>query len=208
MEFLNWCKMKDWIGDKNSTYKTLGASSHTDEERAENDYYATPPKAVDMLLLLEGFSTNIWEVACGGGHISKVIVEAGHTVKSTDLYDRGFGESEIDFLKVKGKWDGDIISNPPYKYAQEFVEKSLQVITQGHKVAMFLKIQFLEGKKRKKMFLKYPPKTVYVSSSRLLCAKNGKFGKGKGFIKSSAVAYCWFLWTKGHTGDTIIKWFN
>lgn len=53
---------------------------------------------------------------------------------------------------------------------------------------MFLKLQFLEGKKRKSFFLDNPPKTIYVSSSRLLCAKNADFQRmrdGGG----SAVAY-------------------
>lgn len=33
--------MKDWAGNKNSIYKTLGASNHTDKEREVNDYYAS-----------------------------------------------------------------------------------------------------------------------------------------------------------------------
>ena len=93
------------------------------------------------------------------------------------------------------------------KYAQEFIEKALQIIPEGNKVAMFLKIQFLEGKGRKKLFLSQPPKTVYVSSSRLLCAKNAEFEKmiaGGG----SAVAYAWYVWQKGFNGTTKLKWFN
>ena len=72
---------------------------------------------------------------------------------------------------------------------------------------MFLKLQFLEGKERKRLFQQYPPKVVYVSSSRILCAKNGEFEKmreGGG----SAVAYAWYVWEKGYKGDTIVKWIN
>lgn len=50
---------------------------------------------------------------------------------------------------------------------------------------MFLKVTFLEGKARKKMFQENPPKYVYVSSSRLACAKNGDFETYNG----GAVAY-------------------
>lgn len=75
---------------------------------------------------------------------------------------------------------------------------------EGRKVAMFLKLQFLEGKSRKQFFLENPPKAIYVSSSRLICAINGEFDK----ISSSAVAYAWFVWEKGFTGDPIIKWIN
>jgi hypothetical protein len=57
---------------------------------------------------------------------------------------------------------------------------------------------------RKELFKKHPPKIVYVSSSRLSCAKNGEFEK----YPSSAVAYAWFVWIKGFKGDPIIKWIN
>lgn len=70
---------------------------------------------------------------------------------------------------------------------------------------MFLKIQFLEGKSRRELFKKYPPKTVYVSSARLRCAMNGDFEK---YAKSTTVCYCWYVWQKGYTGDTVIKWIN
>lgn len=198
---------KDWTGNSNSIYKTLGASNHTDKERENDDYYATEPKATELLLSLEKFSPNIWECACGGGHMAKVLKENGYEVKATDLIYRGYGEGNIDFLKCIAPFAGDIITNPPYKYATEFIYKALELIPAGNKVAMFLKIQFLEGKKRKKLFEKYPPKTIYVSSSRLLCAKNALFEEmiaGGG----SAVAYAWYIWEKGYNGETVIKWCN
>jgi hypothetical protein len=201
--------MKDWVGNANSIYKTLGASNHTDKQRETDDYYATEPKAIDLLLEVETFKRNIWECACGEGHLSKKLTKHGYTVLSTDIIDRGYGISGIDFLALEHTelFDGDIITNPPYKYAKEFVYKALELIPKGNKIAMFLKIQFLEGKARKKLFMKCPPKTIYVSSSRLLCAKNGDFQK---IIKGggSAVAYAWFVWIKGYTGDTVVKWIN
>jgi hypothetical protein len=86
----------------------------------------------------------------------------------------------------------------------KFVQKALDTITTGHKVAMFVKLLFLEGKARKKFFEENPPKTVYVSSSRLNCARNGDFET----YQSSSVAYAWFVWEKGYKGDTVIKWIN
>lgn len=199
--------MKDWVGDKNSIYKTLGASNHTDKERQSNDYYATEPKAMEILLEVEKFNENIWECACGGGHLSEVLSEHGYNVKSTDLIDRGYGIGGIDFLKQTEVFDGDIITNPPYKYGSDFIYKALELIHTGNKVAMFLKVQFLEGKARKKLFKKFPPKIIYVSSSRLLCAKNAEFDKmRKG--GGSAVAYAWFIWEKGFKGEPVIRWLN
>ena len=199
----------DWNGNKNSIFKTLGASNHTDKAREENDYYATEPKAVELLLENEKFSDYVWECACGEGHMSEVLWNAGYTVTSTDLIDRGYGlqTDRVDFLEETKPFNGDIITNPPYKYATEFIYKALEAIPNGNKVAMFLKIQFLEGKARKKLFEQYPPKVVYVSSSRLLCAKNARFDDMKAG-GGSAVAYAWFVWEKGYNGDTIVKWIN
>lgn len=168
--------MNDWIGNKNSIYKTLGASNHTKENREQHDYYATDPKAAKLLLELETFN-NILEPSCGEGHLSKVFINAGINVTSSDLINRNFGIQK-NFFDYK-KWDGDIVTNPPYKYAMEFIEHSLKIISEGNKVAMFLKLQFLESKKRKKLFISNPPKTLYVSSTRILCAKNGDFERMK-----------------------------
>lgn len=197
--------MKDWTGNSRSAHATLGARNYALEERETNDYYATEPKALELLLEKEEFSENIWECACGERHLSKVLKNHGHKVFSTDLIDRGYGLGGIDFLQWDSSYDGDIITNPPYKYALEFVEKALEVVTDGHKVAMFLKLQFLEGKARRAFFEKAPPRKVYVSSSRLCCAMNGDFDK---YSKSNAVTYAWFIWEKGNTGAPIIKWFN
>lgn len=67
---------------------------------------------------------------------------------------------------------------------------------------MFLKIQFLEGQARKKLFEEYPPKYVYVNSKRQLCAMNGNFKK----YKAIAICYCWFIWEKGWKGEPRIRW--
>ena len=205
--------MKDWTGNAKSIFVCNGASNHSEKERQIHDYYATEPKAVELLLEKEEFSKCVWECACGEGHMSDVLKKHGYKVKSTDLYDRGYEDTEIiDFLKVrkedvKNDFPIDIITNPPYKFAKEFVEHALDISIDGTKVAMFLKLTFLESKKRRELFEKHPPKTVYVSSSRLQCAKNGdfdKYGKGVG----TAVAYAWFVWQKGYAGEPHIRWIN
>lgn len=193
--------MKDWTGTSESAFKMLGASNHCDDEREENDYYATDPKAIDMLLDKEKFNKNIWEPAVGGGHLSKRLKEHGYIVKQSDIIQRIEGVDIIDFLKTNETFDGDIITNPPYKFCTEFILKALELIKEGNKIAMFLKIQTLEGQERyKKIFSKYPPRKIYVFIKRIQCAKNGLF-KG-----SSAVCYAWFIWEKGYKGHTIIDW--
>lgn len=198
--------MKDRNGNQNSIYIRLGASNHTGKERQSDDYYATEPKAAELLLEQEEFHHTIWECACGEGHLARVFEEHGHEVISTDLVYRGYGDPEpLDFLnETINDFEGDVITNPPYKFALEFVQRALESVKPGRKVAMFLKLQFLEGKRRKEFFQITPPRRVYVSSSRLSCAMNGDFEK----YPSSAVAYAWFVWEKGYTGETVVKWIN
>ena len=165
-----------------------------------------PPQAVEQLLELEEFAHLILEPCCGEGHISKVLLAHGHDVISQDLYDYGYGTPGCDFLTPDNTGiqalAGDIITNPPYKYAREFVEKALRVVAPGYKVAMFLKLTFLEGKGRQSLFDTMQLKTVYVSRSRINCGLNGQFSG------TSAVAYGWFVWQRGYHGDPVIRWFN
>ena len=64
----------------------------------------------------------------------------------------------------------------------------------------------MEGKARKKLFTQHPPKIIWVSSSRLLCAKNADFETFR--KQGSAIAYAWYIWEKGFNGTTQVKWFN
>lgn len=197
---------KDWT-NRNSTFVQLGASNHSNKEREENDFYATDPHALEIFLdKLDQdnlkLHKNIWECACGEGHLSKCLEKRGYIVYSSDLINRGYGW-ETDFLKVKKEnLKLDIITNPPYKYAKEFVEKALEIQANGYYTIMFLKIQFLEGQARKEMFKKYPPKYIYVNSKRQLCAMNGNFEK----YNATAICYCWFIWEKGFCEEPIIRW--
>ena len=204
---------KDWTGNKRSTFVTLGASNHSDHDREANDFYSTDPRALEMFLTafaIDGLHLhkNVWEPACGMGHLSKVLEDLGHNVLSTDLIDRGYGivNDDTDFLNGKyythTKFDGDILTNPPYKYAKEFVETALNKIEYGNYVIMFLKIQFLEGQGRRDLFDKHPPKYVYVNSARQTCYINGDMSKKM----SSATCYCWFVWEKGFEGEPVIRW--
>lgn len=198
--------MGDWTGNATSIYATHGASNHSDADRAELDYYATDPEAVQKLLTVESFNHYIWEPACGGCHISKVLIDEGFDVISTDIADRGSEHQSgvADFLKSESisLISRDIITNPPYKYAAEFVEHSLDISSDSVKVAMLLKLTFLEGSKRKKLFDKYPPMRIYVFRNRIDCWKNGE----KPEKPSRAVCYAWFVWEKGFKGSPQILW--
>jgi methylase of polypeptide subunit release factors len=97
-----------------------------------DDLYETPPVAVTALLERETLPSEVWEPACGPGAIVGVLRAAGHTVIATDLNDWAcpHSESRRDFLLEQRAPDGCqcIITNPPYKLAQEFVLKARELV--------------------------------------------------------------------------------
>lgn len=199
--------MKDWTGNGTAVFATHGASNHSDTERADLDFYATDPAAVEKLLEKEKFNSYLWECACGLGHISDVLFLHGFNVYSTDVVNRGYKYQSDTFDFLNADMHGnhrDIITNPPYSLAKEFVEHALDISMDSVKVAMFLKLTFLEGAKRKGLFDKYKPKTIYVFRNRVDCWKNGI----KPQKPSKAVCYAWFVWEKGFKGNPAIKWID
>ena len=182
-------------------------------DREINDYYATDPYAITKAIpVFEeiGLSRNVWECACGEGHLSKELEKHGYTVKSTDIMDRGYGEV-LDFLSADGKWCGDILTNPPFKYATQFVDHAIDCIADGHLAVFFLKVQFLETAKRAALFKRCGLKHVIVNSERICCAKNGEFDtyfkqSKNGAYRGCTQVFCWFVFQKGYTGEPTIKW--
>jgi len=203
--------MKDWTGTKNSLFKTLGAGgAHADSERELHDYYATHPSTIPPLLLAlkkrgESLSKRLWENACGECHLSNELENHGFSVRSSDIIQRSVPVEILDFLNNGRPMAGaDIITNPPFRYATEWVYRSLQCVDKGRKVVLFLKLLFLEGKQRRHLFEEHPPKYVFVFSARQICAMNGEFKEKT--RNGSAACYAWFVWEKGYRGDTVIDW--
>ncbi|CAL7867269.1 Conjugal transfer protein [Fusobacterium necrophorum subsp. funduliforme] len=173
-----------------------------DKNREILDFYATDRRATTELLKRETFRKVIYEPACGQGHIGKILEEWGYKVKAEDIRHRGYGNGkEVDFFTVKEN-DLDIITNPPYFCANEFLFHALHISKEKVKIAMLFRLAFLEGQKRYELYKECPPKRVYVFSKRLNCAKNGDFDKYKG----SAIAFAWFLWEVGYHGKTELMW--
>ena len=202
---------KDWIGNSHSGFYGLADSNRSLEEREEDDFYATPPFAVEKLLetfsLVGELPARIIEPAIGKGHIAEVLKRRGYNVEGYDVVDRGYPSTIIQsFLEVEQiLGEKAIITNPLYKYAIEFVKHSLNLLNNNEYCIMLLKLQFLEGKERGKFYREgNNPKYVFVFSDRINCAKKGDFEKEK--ETGGMVAYAWYVWQKGFTGETIVKW--
>lgn len=178
--------------------RRMVGDSH-DGMRHADDFYPTPPAGTEALLRVESFDGPIWEPACGDGAISRVLEARGHTVISSDLVDRGYGEPKIDFLMEQAGRAPNIITNPPFKLAVPFIRKSLDLTT--GKVAMLLRINALEGVERRQLFDVSPLARVWVFTKRLTFQRGGETTHGGGML-----AFSWFVWEHGYTGKPTLGW--
>lgn len=169
------------------------------ELREVDDFYPTHPGATRALLAVEKFDGAIWEPACGAGDMSRVLEAAGYEVVSTDLIDRGYGDAPRDFLCEWNPLAPNVVSNPPFREAQMFVDRALQLTT--GKVAMFLRLAFLEGIERGGWFPNTPLARVWVMSRRVPMQRGRLQEAGDGH---GVIAFAWFVWDHGHSGPPTI----
>ena len=197
------------------------AGGNPKNERVEFDFYATDPIAVHKLLLKYPINgSEILEPCIGNGNIAEAInsfYTTKRNITGIDIVDRGYPNTIVhDFLT----WETDkkfdcIITNPPFSLAKEFVEKSMTLLNDGNseddgypngQLIMFLKIQFLEGEKRKELFEKYPPKYIYVFRNRMPTWNNGEPLDPNGKRWATTMCHAWFIWEKGSKTEPIIRW--
>jgi len=163
------------------------------------DYFPAPEWATHALIANEKFEGSIWEPACGDGAMSRVLETTGAPVLSTDLFDRGYGEAGVDFLKSDHVAD-NIVTNPPYNSAEAFVKADL--VQARWKVALLLRLALIEGANRQRtIFARTPPTRIWVFSERITFYPAGAVQKG-----SATTAYSWFVWDKQDIGKTEMKW--
>jgi hypothetical protein len=177
--------------------------------RNGNDFYREPRWAADALFAAEPFREWIWDPACGTGNILKSAEAAGHVFTvGTDIVDRGYAGVEMhDFthqcapLCVKPGMAVSIVTNPPFALAETFIERALALA--DLKVAMLLRLAFLEGWKRhERIFSKTPLARVLVFRKRLSMLPGEMEVAGKG----GTTAFAWFVWHKDHRGEPTIGW--
>jgi len=184
------------------TYNPNGSIMPRTQRRADldgPDFYPTPRWATHALIDNEQFSGDIWECACGDGAMAKVLAETGNDVFSSDLYDRGYGETGVDFLTTE-RSAPNIITNPPFHSAEGFVLKGLEQAQR--KLALLLRLAFLEsGRRYRTIFDTCPPSRVWVFSERMTIYLHGATRAGSG-----STAYAWYVWDKDHSGPTELRW--
>lgn len=184
------------------TYNLNGAVMPAAKRTADiggADFFPTPAWATRALLAVESFDGPIWEPAAGDGAMARVLIAAGYDVTASDLFDRGYGETGVNFLTEDRRFP-TIITNPPYNAAEGFIDAALRQAT--GRVAMLLRLAFLEGVSRQKtLFSVNPPSRVWAFSERCTFAP-----AGSSITTGGTTAYAWFIWDRNATGPTVLGW--
>jgi len=164
----------------------------------KDDLYESPPEATETLLRVEEIPHVIWEPACGRGAISAVLEQAGRQVHSTDLVDYGFGTPGIDFLLETRAWTPAtqaIVTNPPYKLADQFVRKALDLVPT---VYMLLRWAYAEGVGRSDIIDNHLDR-VWLGRERLPTMHRDGWDGPK--VTNSAMPFAWFVFTQKPVTD-------
>lgn len=174
--------------------------------RHPHDFYITPEIATRALLEVEKFRGAVWEPACGDGSMSRVLEGTNKTL-SSDLHDHGYGQTGIDFLTApKRDSVANVVTNPPFKLAEEFARTALHVSTK--KVALLCRLTWLEGSKRGTFFESSPLARVWIFSYRVAIHRATYKGPRSVTGKGGTVAYAWYVWEHGHEGPPDLGWLN
>lgn len=142
------------------------------------------------------------EPCANRGYMVAPLEEFFAAVSAADVHNYGVGYTVADYLFGPLPDDADwTVMNPPFRLAQQFIERALQ--TSGSGVAVFVRSAFLEGETRfKELFSKHPPAAILQFSERVVIHKGAMRRKGEKYIDaegiersaSSATAYCWIIW--------------
>lgn len=167
------------------------------------DFFPTPLWAgragAELILSIDPDAKSVWEPACGAGHMAAALSEY-FEVHASDVYPQGYGQVR-DFLSadVESPAVDWVITNPPFKIAEQFVTLGLQRARRG--VALLLRLPFLEGQDRHSLLYGANPLSVCAPFSERVPMSLGKWD----LSVSSATAYAWFVWLKGWEGPARLQ---
>ena len=184
---------------KSSALAYVGHNGRGDREK--DDFYPTPPSATQSLLDNQKFEGNIWECACGNGAMSEVMIKNGYEVYSSDLINRDYGETGVDFLKSDRHVD-NIITNPPFNLGTEFTIQALKLARK--KVVMLSKLSYLEGIKRRELIFNQNKLERVLVFSRRVPFKKERYKTNK--LAGGLMAFGWFIYDVNYNGKPTIDW--
>lgn len=141
------------------------------------------------------------EPACGAGHMAKVLGEYFGEVHASDAYHYGYGpvRDYLTYPYETGAVDW-VVTNPPFRLAEEFVLRSLNVARRG--VAILARTVFLESIGRYERIFGERPPSIFAQFVERVPMVKGRLDQKA----TTATGYAWLLWEKGNTDEPRLMW--
>lgn len=190
------------IEQKTVVYGKRARKVHT-WDRDPHDFYVDPIWCSERLFEEESFIGPVWDPACGTGRIVAAARAAGLSAIGTDIVARGFpGAEVVDFLTTKGSID-NIVTNPPFKLAQKFVEHALRSVSR--KAAFLLPLGWLNGDKRSRWLEDLPLQTVLIITPRPSMPP-GELVAADIKPQNGRQDFAWYIFAQGYDGKPELGW--
>lgn len=180
-------------------------------DRDPNDWYVEPYECSRALFDLEDFVGTVWDPACGLGRILESAKNSGHKVIGSDIIHRSdYCDFQKDFLTIQADeilFD-NIVSNPPFNLAEQFVRHSLDLLPDGGKLGMILPMVWLSGFSMKRSWLPTSPLSKYYAISPRPSMPPGAVIDAGVRAGNGTKDFAWFVWQKGYCGQPSVGFMN
>jgi hypothetical protein len=130
-----------------------------------------------------------------------VLKEYFGEVRCSDAYCYGYGPVR-DYLTYPYEtntvdW---VITNPPFRLAEEFIIRSLTVARRG--VAVLARTVFLESVGRYRRLFEETPPAIFAQFVERVPMVKGRLDRNA----TTATGYAWLLWEKGNADPPRLMW--
>lgn len=167
--------------------------------RDPRDFYRTPRGVILSAYehLPDDWPTPTLDPAAGDGAICLATGCRGFELcgeLASTAVRRGADVKNVDSLRVS--WEGeDVIMNPPFKLAEEFVMKASR---EARSCLALLRLGFLSSQRRLSMWSESPPSDMLILSKRPSFTMDGR---------TDRYDYVWVGWRFGEAADRVrVRW--
>ena len=189
-------------------------------ERHPDDWYVEEPWCSERLFASGalGKCKTVLDPACGFGRIVHSAAMAGLRAGGSDIAPRWRGQPHYGVYRVadflSGPWPFDkhsgvwaapdaIVSNPPFKHAEQFVTLALERARKA--VAMLLPSEWIQGDRRSRWHETQPLAAVLYLTPRPSMPPGPVIQAGVA-PGGGTKDFAFYVWRIGHQGPPVVGW--
>lgn len=182
------------------------SSTNRSKSRQEHisDYYITPVDKIEEFLIKFNDTEEIFindpiilDVCAGGdsnhnmSYPTAIRNVYNLPTKTIDIREDSLADTKTNYLTYELNYKPNIIiTNPPFNFAIEIVQKALNDVADNGYVIMLLRLNFFGSGKRFQFFENNLPKYCFVHNKRISFTDDNK---------TDSIEYCHMVWQKGYS---------